>query len=106
MDLRTVARRVQETLREDDVVARLGGDEFVVLLSDVPDEADVGAIARKLLRALDQPYTINGHECTVTASIGVATFPSPRVDSTDDLFARADEALYRAKSSGRNQVRT
>jgi two-component system cell cycle response regulator len=42
----------------------------------------------------------------LTASIGVATFPSARVESTEDLFARADEALYRAKSGGRNQVRT
>jgi diguanylate cyclase (GGDEF)-like protein len=42
----------------------------------------------------------------LTCSIGVATFPSPRVASTEDLFARADEALYRAKSGGRNQVCT
>jgi len=41
----------------------------------------------------------------LTVSIGVATFPSPRVATTEDFFARADEALYRAKSGGRNQVR-
>jgi len=46
----------------------------------------------------------NGLTVHLTVSIGIATFPSARVESTEDLFARADEALYRAKSAGRNQV--
>jgi diguanylate cyclase (GGDEF)-like protein len=47
-----------------------------------------------------------GRAVNLTVSIGIATFPSPLVASTEDLFARADEALYRAKSAGRNQVQT
>ena len=60
----------------------------------------VNTTSKKLTNASsDEPLHL-------TASIGVATFPSTRVESTEDLFARADEALYRAKSGGRNQVRT
>ncbi len=93
--------------RTIDIVARYGGEEFVVIL---PETALDGAVifAERLRETaagnrfdIGQPRSFH-----LTCSVGVATFPSPRVASTEDLFARADEALYRAKAGGRNQVRT
>jgi two-component system cell cycle response regulator len=105
--LRQVAALLAANVRTVDVVARYGGEEFVVIL---PETAVDGAtVFAERLRE-----HVRGHRFEVdanrifhlTCSVGVATFPSPRVTSTDDLFARADEALYRAKSGGRNLVRT
>ena len=64
------------------------------------------AFAERLRERIEaQEFTVsNGLTVHLTVSIGIATFPSSRVESTEDLFARADEALYRAKSAGRNQV--
>jgi diguanylate cyclase (GGDEF)-like protein len=104
--LRQVGTLLAGTIRTIDVVARYGGEEFVLIL---PETATDGAeVFAERLRE-----TISGHQFDIggdsnlhlTCSVGVATFPSTRVASTEDLFARADEALYRAKSGGRNQVR-
>jgi diguanylate cyclase (GGDEF)-like protein len=51
-------------------------------------------------------FVVGGRSIRLTVSVGLATFPSPQIASTDDFFARADEALYRAKANGRNQVRS
>lgn len=105
--LRQVGGLLGTLVRKVDVVARYGGEEFVLIL---PETAPDGAVVfAERLRERIQSYRFevagkpNFH---LTCSVGVATFPSPRVASTEDLFARADEALYRAKSGGRNQVRT
>lgn len=103
--LREMGNLLAGAVRTIDVVARYGGEEFIVIL---PETATEGAIvfAERLRRCVEeQPFEIaQERKCHLTCSIGVATFPSPRVASTEDLFARADEALYRAKSGGRNQV--
>jgi two-component system, cell cycle response regulator len=109
--LREVALLLQHAVRSVDVVARYGGEEFVVVL---PETAEVGAVAfaeRIRERIEAQPFAVIGAEGSsgglrLTASIGVATFPSVRVDTAEDLFAQADAALYRAKADGRNCVRT
>ena len=105
--LRQIGNILAGAVRTIDVVARYGGEEFVIILPETaPDGARVFAERlRKSVaeQAFELADTRNFH---LTCSIGVATFPSPHVASTEDLFARADEALYRAKSGGRNQVRT
>ena len=97
---------LQSAVRSVDVVARYGGEEFVVLLPETHPEGAV-AFAERLREVIEQHafLTGQGEPLHLTASIGVASYPSSTVRSTEDLFARADEALYRAKSSGRNQVR-
>lgn len=103
--LRKVARHLARAIRQSDVIARYGGDEFVVLLPET-EKADAVVAARRLSETLrvsctselSEPYGIG-----VTASFGVATYPED-ADSVETLLARADAALYRAKSAGRGQV--
>jgi two-component system cell cycle response regulator len=105
--LRQIGALVEASVRTVDIAARYGGEEFVLILPETSQEGGI-IFAERLRESIERyPFDASGEEpLHLTASIGVATFPSPRVDSTEDLFARADEALYRAKSSGRNQVRT
>jgi diguanylate cyclase (GGDEF)-like protein len=105
--LQQVSARLRLCLREGDSVARFGGDEFVVLLdalSSQPQEAaaQTAAIAQKILAALGQTYNLNGPTYDSTLSIGVVVFQGDEPVGT--LLKRADLAMYRAKSLGRNQI--
>ncbi len=105
--LRQLSAVLDSAARTVDVVARYGGEEFVVILPETTQEGAVTFAERLRERIAAQAFNAGRQGLLyLTASIGVATFPAPRIDSTEDLFARADEVLYRAKSSGRNQVRT
>ncbi len=99
--LTEMAIRLKSCLRGNDVIARLGGDEFVVLSEGVRRHEDAGHIARKLLSAAIQPVHIEGHECRVTASVGIAQFPSD-ADDAQSLMKNADMAMYLAKEEGKN----
>ena len=96
-----LARRLQLQLHANDTVARMGGDEFVVLVCGRP-VADVEKLAQKLLDSTATPFQIEGHELTISLSIGIATYPTDG-DSFDTLYQRADAAMYRAKQAGRNR---
>ena len=97
--LRSVARRLERTVREADTVVRMGGDEFVILLAEVAEGDDVGLVAKKILENLTRPYPISGREITVTASIGVSLYPRDGADG-ETLLRNADVAMYRAKEDG------
>lgn len=103
-----VAKRLRLAVREGDTVARLGGDEFVVLLENLganPHDASVLArqLGEKLRHAIDPPFDLNGHAYPCKLSIGVGLFDFH--DSVEDIFKRADMALYDAKGAGRNSLR-
>ncbi len=104
--LREVAQLLQHAVRSVDIVARYGGEEFVIVLPETPPMGAV-AFAERIRERLEQHVfaTATPTPLSLTTSIGVASFPGPRIETTDDLFARADEALYRAKADGRNKVR-
>lgn len=102
--LQAVAGRLRGLLREVDTVARVGGDEFVVVLADMSSASVARETAQKVLQALAQPYSIEGHELTVTPSIGVSLYPDDGADA-ESLISRADAAMYRAKESGRANYR-
>ncbi len=99
--LQSVADRLLGCVRRTDTVSRLGGDEFVVLLSQVEHEEDAAVSARKILRALAAPHTVDDKNLDISVSIGVSTYPSDGPDA-ESLMNKADTAMYEAKKQGRN----
>ena len=105
--LRQLGALLEDAVRKVDVVARYGGEEFVAILPETSTDGAVIFAERLRERIAAQAFDVGADRPVhLTVSIGIATFPSARVASTEELFARADEALYRAKSGGRNQVRS
>ncbi|HEY7394297.1 MAG TPA: diguanylate cyclase [Gemmatimonadaceae bacterium] len=105
--LRQLGTVLEDVVRKVDVVARYGGEEFVLILPETASEGGIIFAERLRERIAEQEFDVGSDRPVhLTVSIGIATFPSPRIATTEDFFARADEALYRAKSGGRNQVRT
>jgi diguanylate cyclase (GGDEF)-like protein/PAS domain S-box-containing protein len=98
--LRTVARRLLASVREDEVVARLGGDEFAVLCPAVGDETMLKAVASRISNAIAQPIMVGDERVEIGASVGVA-HAEPGSCSIGVLLDAADEALYAVKASGR-----
>ncbi|MGO4381025.1 EAL domain-containing protein [Pseudoduganella sp. RAF19] len=99
--LKTVATRLQSSVRESDTVARLSGDEFVAILSEYPDESLSPAIVERVMKALAQPVMLEGKEFFVTCSIGVAVYEADGTPA-QHLIEHADIAMYSAKKRGRN----
>ena len=101
-----VAALLLRVVRAVDIVARYGGEEFVVVL---PETGAPGAeaFAERLRELIERQSFVasRGTPIRLTTSIGVSSFPGFSVDSVEDLLANADQALYRAKSEGRNRVR-
>ena len=102
--LKKVATRLKRCVQDGDIVARLGGDEFVVLLSEASDVEQVNVLAQNIRSALVKPLVVHGQECSVTASIGISTFPADAHDE-QSLTRSADAAMYFAKEQGRNCFR-
>ncbi len=102
--LRAAAARLRGCVRASDVVARLGGDEFVVLLQDVSEPSVAAKVASNVLKSLAEPVAIQGHDCTVSASIGICLHPDGEQED-QAVLRNADMAMYLAKQSGKNGYR-
>jgi len=100
--LRQVAARLKECLRTSDIVGRLSGDEFALVLPDLGKADDAGLVAQKIVGALAAPFDLDGQQTYISASIGIALFPSDGGDP-DTLVRNADTAMYRAKEQGRDR---
>lgn len=98
--LADVATRVRGLLRSEDTLSRLGGDEFV-LVAPSTDPDDAAVVAQRILDAVSLPIQAQGIDVQVTASIGIAMYPSDGVTERD-LMAHADAAMYHTKDNGRN----
>lgn len=99
-----IAGEVGTLVRRNEVLSRLGGDEFAVLLQDV-DESEVAGFAERIVRAVAQiPFSFEGQNLRLTASVGIALYPQ-HANNTEDLIAHADTAMYQAKESGKNTWR-
>ena len=98
-----IAERLRGCVRADDVAARLGGDEFGILLMDDPQLSRAQRVADRIISALQAPFSINGRELRVGASIGIATGLGS-TEAPQELLRNADMAMYTAKSRGKGQA--
>lgn len=103
--LKGVADRIRKTLGAKHLPARLGGDEFAVLFAPEIDLDKAGELGTNLVRALKPPYTIGAIQVQISASVGLACLENA-ADTFASINQRADKALYRAKSAGKNQVQS
>ncbi len=92
------AERLARTTREGDTVARIGGDEFLLLLEGVRDRAECAEAANRVLRALGEPFSVQGKQLQIACSIGIVLHPEQ--GEPDKLVANADAAMYEAKRAG------
>ncbi len=97
------AERLATLIRESDTAARMGGDEFTFILQRIADASSAALTAERLLRTLRAPFLLRGKSRTVSGSVGIALFPDHGEDPVT-LMRRADLAMYRAKTAGRNRV--
>jgi diguanylate cyclase (GGDEF)-like protein len=100
--LRQVAERLSESIRKNDTVCRIGGDEFVILINGYNDENNLDTIALKFIDSFKNPFVLRGQEYYITASMGIAQYPVDGWD-VETLMKNADNAMYAAKSLGKNQ---
>lgn len=98
------ARRIRACVRVSDTVARMGGDEFTVILCNVKTANSKDRVAKKIIDAISQPFMLNGKECSVSVSIGIALYPD-NGETAEQLVKIADAAMYLAKHGGRNCYR-
>jgi diguanylate cyclase (GGDEF)-like protein len=102
--LRLVAERLQAGVRANEMVARFGGDEFAILLGDQHEPEEIAALANRLIVGLGMPFSLDGIDINVGASIGVSVYGEDAHDA-ETLLSHADIALYRAKAEGRQTYR-
>ena len=101
--LKEAAARLSRSVRNSDIVARLGGDEFVVLVEEFGPDAALTEIGQKLLGAMSQPAVVEGHEISISASVGICIYPEEGQDA-QTLLTNSDIAMYRAKAQGGNSL--
>lgn len=99
-----VARRLGEAVRAEDYVARLGGDEFVLVLEGLQHEQELAPLLDRVWQALRQPMTVDGTTFELSASLGIALYPTHARTSGEQLLRRADQAMYRAKAHKSERV--
>ncbi|HEA52900.1 hypothetical protein LCGC14_1222730 [marine sediment metagenome] len=101
--LKQAAERMLGSVRDEDTVARLSGDEFTVILLDIADIAQIELLAQGIISELAKPFDLGDGTPQVSGSIGIARYPQDG-GTPDQLLMHADQAMYRAKKNGRNQV--
>jgi len=99
--LMKVAETLRQCVRYQDTVARMGGDEFVILLTDIGGMSGASSVARKIMDKMAEPIQLLKNEILISPSIGITLAPDDSLNA-DILLKNADMAMYKAKSSGRN----
>jgi diguanylate cyclase (GGDEF)-like protein len=112
--LKTISKRLQESVRSSDLaardvsdvdasLARLGGDEFTIMLSSLHGIEHAEVIARRILQRISEPVILSGNKLVISSSIGISIYPEDGED-IDSLLKNADAAMYEVKAKGRNGV--
>ena len=99
--LRQVARRLESSVRSEDIVCRLGGDEFTVVLPDLNSLWQAESVAQRIVEAMCNTFEVNGNEVHAHVSIGLALM-SEHAKTASELMRFADAAMYRAKKKGKS----
>lgn len=97
-----VAQRLKTCLRVEDTVARLGGDEFTVLIEEVTEQYNPIDVAKHILKVLEEPFDLAGHEITIGTSVGIVQSVGDE-SSASDMLRDADVAMYQAKQNGKGR---
>jgi diguanylate cyclase (GGDEF)-like protein/PAS domain S-box-containing protein len=97
-----LSKRMKQALREGDTLARIGGDEFIAVMVDLNSIESCKPVLERLLKATNEPVTVDDTVLQVSASIGVTLYPQDGVDA-DQLMRHADQAMYIAKQAGKNR---
>jgi diguanylate cyclase (GGDEF)-like protein/PAS domain S-box-containing protein len=100
--LKEAAQRLSGSIRQVDTVARLGGDEFTIIMGELEEAESVERVAQEILRKLTEPFQLSLETVYVSASIGITLYPGDAT-SIEALLKNADQAMYAAKSMGRNR---
>jgi diguanylate cyclase (GGDEF)-like protein len=101
--LKEISARLRDCLKDDEYLARFGGDEFVALQRFDDADTHIPDLARRLLEAVDRPFTIDGNFVRTGISIGVSVYPDHGAEP-EQLLANADSAMYRAKANPHEKV--
>lgn len=97
-----VAKRLDSCVREQDLICRLGGDEFVIMLRNLTERPAIEERAKKVLTRINEPYWVGDQRVTMGVSVGISIGPQDGADG-ETLLGAADEAMYAAKRTGKNQ---
>jgi len=100
--LREVARRLEDTIRDEDLVVRLGGDEFCILTMENDDGLDAVEVASRCIARINEPIELRNQLIRPQVSVGIARYPEDG-DSPTALLKAADSAMYAAKEAGKNR---
>ena len=101
--IQEVARMIGATVRSSDISARYGGDEFVIMFNETGKQDVIGAVERIVAGMAAAPFDFDGHSITTTLSAGLAGYPEDG-DDVRTIMAKADEAMYVSKRSGKNRL--
>lgn len=90
-------------LRQSDTISRVGGDEFIALFVNISNQDNIIPFLNRLVDTVSQPITIDSFSINVSASIGVTFYPQNEKLEDEQIIRQADQAMYRAKMSGKNR---